>query len=459
MKKGSITITLSFLVVILLSLFLTILNGIQMRAIEMRTSMILEMGMDSIFAEYNRELLEQYNLFYIDASYGSENRGIDAVSIHLRSMMEKNIRVPESLSSADLIGFTVEDIEPISYHIASDFDGYSVREQAISYQKDTTGISVIEYILNEFEVMKYFNLDSRNIKEEQRQLEAQASTSLPSEYGFQINHMLTFFGNELGTISEVELDLTQSTFYRMRDIGVYKEADIPTSSLSVVDMAEEILFQEYLFDHCSYYGNELDKSHLKYQMEYIIAGGSSDAINLNAILTALFAIREVSNFIHLIGDQEKTNIVKVVSTSVAAVLFIPSSEPILRLLLQGIWATYESSLDIKALIKGEKVPLLKSDATWKSDFGEGLSFSPVSNNQNDSTGLSYKEYLHLLLILTNSDEKVYRFMDVVELDIQQTEYNEKFLMDSCIDYIEMQVDFLSSIGYRRTWLKKYQYGI
>ena len=41
-------------------------------------------------------------------------------------------------------------------------------------------------------------------------------------------------------------------------------------------VSDHILFDCYLFDKCGWYGNELEKSFMKYQIEYMIAGEKSD---------------------------------------------------------------------------------------------------------------------------------------------------------------------------------------
>lgn len=457
MARGSITVTLALIIGILISFFFTIFGGIQMHAVMARTNLIATMGMDSIMAEYHRELLNQYDLFYIDSSYGNETGSIDQVAVHLRSMMDKNVTLPSSywyLSNYDFMGLSVAAIVPTTYHIASDYGGDSIKEQAISYTKDRIGIGIAETILGELEIFQEYELGTRNIQQEQKELATEASVELPPEYEIEIIDMITLLSAELGTVSQAEIVIANTVRYRTLQTGFYEEDQIPLEEGGVESMTEEVIFGEYLLDHCSYYGNELDKSHLKYQIEYLIAGNSSDESNLNAVLLGLIAIREVSNYIYLLKDAQKSNLVGTVALGIALLLKMPDLEKPIKYLLLGVWATYESVLDVKALVKGEKVPFLKTDDTWRSGFSDGMEFS---ENSVIESGQSYEDYLRMLLLLTNADTKLYRFMDIIETDIRATTDIATFQLDHCMDTVTMEITFASQVGYGRSWTKEYSY--
>ena len=69
MRKGYITVYLSLVTGILLALLLTIIEGVRMHTIRTQTECVMDMAMDSALAEYHREMLEQYELFFIDMKY------------------------------------------------------------------------------------------------------------------------------------------------------------------------------------------------------------------------------------------------------------------------------------------------------------------------------------------------------------------------------------------------------
>ena len=69
MKSGYITVYLSLVTGVLLSLILTMVEGVRIHTMRAQTECVMDMAMDSALAEYHRELLEQYDLFFIDMKY------------------------------------------------------------------------------------------------------------------------------------------------------------------------------------------------------------------------------------------------------------------------------------------------------------------------------------------------------------------------------------------------------
>ena len=85
MKRGYITVYLSLVTGILLSLLLTVMEGVRMHTIRTQTECVMDMAMDSALAEYHREMLEQYDLFFIDMSYGGRAPSFSNTEEHIRS--------------------------------------------------------------------------------------------------------------------------------------------------------------------------------------------------------------------------------------------------------------------------------------------------------------------------------------------------------------------------------------
>ena len=78
-----LTVYLSLVFGIVLSLLFVLIEGAATGAARAQSELVADLGLDSVFAEYNREVLNQYELFFMDASYGSENGGISMVEKQL----------------------------------------------------------------------------------------------------------------------------------------------------------------------------------------------------------------------------------------------------------------------------------------------------------------------------------------------------------------------------------------
>ncbi len=74
MKKGSVTVYMTWMLAVLLSLFVTVIEGARQRAISIQAETAVDLAVYSVFAEYNRALFDAYDLLFIDTSYGEKNR-------------------------------------------------------------------------------------------------------------------------------------------------------------------------------------------------------------------------------------------------------------------------------------------------------------------------------------------------------------------------------------------------
>lgn len=52
--------------------------------------------------------------------------------------------------------------------------------------------------------------------------------------------------------------------------------------------------------------------------------------------------------------------------------------------------------------------------------------------KDDAGGLDYKSYLICLLLMQDEETKLFRTMDLCEMDLRLTSYNENFRIDGCI---------------------------
>ena len=94
---GYLSIFVCFTLTIILSLCLVLVEGTRQNTIRLETECIVDIGLNSVLAEYHREVLERYNLFFIDSSYGTDYPSFYNTEAHLRTYLEKNVSLQEEL--------------------------------------------------------------------------------------------------------------------------------------------------------------------------------------------------------------------------------------------------------------------------------------------------------------------------------------------------------------------------
>ena len=198
--------------------------------------------------------------------------------------------------------------------------------------------------------------------------------------------------------------------------------------------------------YMGHYGAESEEDALAYQIEYLVVGKENDLDNLRSVVNAIFAMREAANISYLMTDQKKTMAAEALGLVLATAMMIPEAAGVVKLILLYGWAFAESIYDMKCLMNGGRVPLIKTSKTWHYDLDQALKLEN-DNQETDTEGLSYEDYLRIFMMLQKREVLTARAMNMVEADIRQTPGNQAFRMDGCLDYVEACVKFKSAYGY------------
>ena len=107
----------------------------------------------------------------------------------------------------------------------------------------------------------------------------------------------------------------------------------------------------------------------------------------------------------------------------------------------------ESIQDIKILLDGGSVPLIKTGEDWHTSLTAAMGFQDAFGNCESSRGLNYRGYLTILLAAQTEETQLEYLTDLMEMDIRETRYNENFRMDGCINGFRVIGSFHGTGGY------------
>ncbi len=158
-----------------------------------------------------------------------------------------------------------------------------------------------------------------------------------------------------------------------------------------------------------------DNTVFRFEMEYLIAGLSSDEDNLKSVVIRLSALRLPVCFGYLITDVKRMTEIRAVTVPLSLLTMIP--EPILTYLVAGCWSYAEAICDCRALLHGKRIAFLKNDKNWTTGL-HSLASSVFLDVPEDDHGLVYEDYLMILMAL-NTEQVNYRMLDLMELNAQQ----------------------------------------
>lgn len=475
-ENGYLTVYLALCLTLILSLYLALIDGARRGGCAMESSCAAEMGMQNIMAEYHRELVNRFNLFAIDSSYGTESCGRKNTEAHLMGYLKKNLSAEGVLAQylyRDFLGLRPEDAELTGVLILTDDAGAAFRGMAIEAVKNDVGLNLLDEIQEWMSVVEVNGLSEADCDgesqrldqtlEEYEGLEVQISETeticLEVENpAAQVNAkrgpgILQLVTEDAETISQKAIDGTALVGYRMKQGKVNRGnmAAEPADSLW-----ERVLFQEYLLQYLGSYGSVREGGALDYQAEYLIAGKDHDTDNLKSVANRLSALREAANVIYLLTDEQKSLEIHEAAILACGLFALPELIPILEAAILFGWAYAESLYDVKTLLAGGKVPLIKDRSSWHYSLETAL-WGGAEDSTTEGRGLAYRDYMRILMMLTDLDTLTVRAMNMIEADIRLTPGNARFRLDACYGEVEAVMRISSSFGYHFELRRKRTY--
>ncbi len=139
--------------------------------------------------------------------------------------------------------------------------------------------------------------------------------------------------------------------------------------------------------------------------------------------------------------------IKSTAASISTLLAMPEGETVIEQILALFWAYAESVVDVRSLLDKGKVPLFKDRESWQVDLDLLGKIGQNTVVQKKEKGLSYADYLRILLYTVPDDELLHRLMDMLEYNRRQETGADHFCLDCCISAFE--IEYSGSIGKHR----------
>jgi len=172
----------------------------------------------------------------------------------------------------------------------------------------------------------------------------------------------------------------------------------------------------------------------KGEVEYILAGDSSESQNHVIIKGEILLIRFGMNTLYVYSDSNKRLQALEIATSLAG--FTGFGIPVVQNMIMCAWGMGEAIVDIGDLYKGKRVPFIKTAQTWKTDLiSGGYSVKNDVQEQGILMDFDYHDYLRLLLLVQDKEVKMNRIEDLVQVNMQKS--NPEFKLSGYNTYIKI----------------------
>ena len=482
-KKGGISILLAWLTVFLLVLALVLAEAGRSLAVRYQQTRAGNTAAQNMGAAYDRQLFEDYGLLFYDGGMGKEALQKAAIEAEFRSAFMENAGAGAApfLASRDVNVTLTDSVSAVDYH------GEILIREALEYFKYEGAAVLLDKIREQLDLFGKGEEERERIQSQDGALEDAVTGSggiLPQAYGPFAWDVADFPSGAAAFAWDTQAPAARFLFLdaeeapsedgesdaedydhealeqainesvigdheRAEATGVMKLVLPPGKTLSgasflkqgfpsrefggeelesegiLKEALKKVVFDEYLLEHFPSFVDGGVRDGLSYELEYVLYGDPSDEVNLSTVVNRLMWMREGMNLLFLSTSEEKQAAAEELALKLAGWTG-PAAEvlvPLVTVAILAAWAYGESLIDVRTLLSGDRVPILKTEGSWNSDLS-GLADilkGRFTAGPDVSFGMSYRDYLRVLLFLGNGEKHAFYAMDMIQLNRQKTD--------------------------------------
>lgn len=478
-ERGQITVFLSLSFLVFLGLALCVLEGVHAyMESSLAEEAITETG-NEILANYDRYLFEKYHVFFLDPRekdciteeaedflngycssgfYGfrcldlavtDEKRAVDEKGLFLRYQINEYMKYRSQVDVFKALTKMISDSKGLSKDIEDEKRDFSISEGDSSSSKKDSGDKKEEEEKVSEETIKY------------RQSWTKMKGTLE---GILHSGVLVYAADNPGSLSSLTISkgdlpsqdkagggksngivsLPNFSFNKLAEWRSFLSSD-NLASTALTEASGDIQLLEYMVDCFSFYGGEEseDETALKYELEYIAGGKSSDLANLKYVVNRILLIRFITNYAYASQDASITSQAKLMAEALTGIFGMPQAADAVKILLVAALSYSESLLELHALLKGEKLAIVKNSENWNLSFVTcPIKLATKASIKEVDFGISYRDYLLFFCMMNSETSILYRMMDIMQLNARLHEPG--FLMKDCLFSFKWKVNLACS---------------
>ncbi|MCR4717135.1 MAG: DUF5702 domain-containing protein [Lachnospiraceae bacterium] len=468
-NSGHITVMISLMLSAIIIFMLSVTEGMHIYMTRSHVTRGMITASESVMADYDRYLLDNYGILAVDEGYNSQNP--KAVELKLNEYMLN--QMPESSPLyQSLFSYTIDEINIDDRRYLVDDSEYLLNEirELMKYKVFEDGISAIleskDMTEDEAEVdgLRQDVIDSKakeeaydNAKKSEENDESEINKDKVSANA-RIEDPRKTLKDLLkkGTLSLIigENNIS-SKEYDFRDLfdddkvnnrshfkekkGFKFKQDKDLTDMLVTDDCKSLtadatnlaLTIQYIKDYFPCYKKGVSEDAIL-KMEYLVAGRASNLDNLKDVVNRIIAVRFVSNYVYLSKSIEHQTEAREIALALVGATANPGAVELVTYLLLAVLAYAESIIDIRQMLDGDKIPLIPNQASFKLNFknlASKLATTTISNADSEleekiDKGVGYEDYLIFFILANNNQDLKYkRMLTLMDADARKNDEN------------------------------------
>jgi hypothetical protein len=483
-KKGSITVFSALCMSFVFSALFVLLEAARFYGLSQYADWKGRQGVECVAAEYQPYLWEEFHLLMLDGGYSTDFFEIGNVTGRMKEKLDENLNQKNfgwQFPDMNLFQMETSHIYEPKYLLVTDADGEVLLDMISAYMKKNLPREAAEEIRQRYINQNDMKNNTTNVEEtidqakesiesaraEKEKIEKAKTDNGKAENGRQENESIVNRTNEkdtqpleenpLDVVNEIRKSMSLSTL----GLVVENAGEISTKRMNLAEAIEKrtcsegninyeaesdwyrkILVLEYAESNFSNYCSPKENHAYSYELEYLIGGQEEERKNLEEVVNRLLLYRCASNVTYLLSDREKMLQSETIAAALAGFTGNPAIIKTVQIAVVGAWAYIESIQDIRALLMGGKIALVKSKEQWTTDLSHLLqSFQSQTRAKECSNGLKYQDYLKQILFFAKDGTLSCRMLNVMEQDLIQNEEYKDCRMDHMIVCFRCEVEF------------------
>lgn len=470
MRKGSMTVFMGMSIMLILSIFFSLLEVVHYRALKKEAVIVTKIGIESMFADYNRPMWEDFGILAMDAGYCNSEMDLNKVTDRIRSYLESNLTLEDTLFGGNHLVMDTTKCELSGYTLITDDDGKyfikqcadagladipentldSLRDSAEQIEEDESSDVDIDAMLDDGQNAIAGTEDESGTQDEGDDSGVETGLRPEDVKGGLSESEIESAGNPIESISEFKtsgilaqvmpdgMEVSEKEFNADRLSQRKTKKGTIAQDISV-GVDDQLLFEYYLLNKFGCCGDSKGHSGIDYELEYIISGKDDDKSNLESVVTRILALRSAANLGSLMADGAKLAQAESLAISLGGISANPVVVELIKVGIIAAWVYVESILDVRTLLSGGKIVIVKTPADWTSTLPTlGACLSGAYKAKESETGISYKGYLGGMLLLISKKDCSFRAMDLIENELHTMEDYKQVKMDNMIVYAELE---------------------
>lgn len=471
--KGSVTLFASMTIMLVAQVVFLLLEGVRYDLEKTMSTIQSKAAVESVMAQYCKPLWEEYHLLSYDI--GNSQGDVDLTQIENEFIYCSKEAEGRSLLNGKLLGTEVD-----KYTVLTDNDCQAYIAMVGSYMKENFAYEEAKLLYSYYKSLKevkegdsyqdeYIDdaIDALKEKEEGENSNGENSSRTPHSVKASIvkskkedkkvdrkqdNKEEKKEDNPLEDVNKTRASGTLALVLgKDEKISNKKIHEDPVSQRTLnsglnsssyeTSWVDKVLLCQYVSTYMSCYTNP-KSHHLDYEMEYLLGGKDSDEDNLKKVVNELLIIREAANMLHIVSSATKRAEAAALATAIAGISVNPAIIKAVEIGLMAAWAYCESIMDLRTLLQGGRVPMIKSEETWTCGIkGISQSLAGKGKAKESKLGLNYMEYMAVLLMFSGEKRIATRSMDLQEATVRDSEGYQNVRMDNMACSISVEAEF------------------